>query len=126
MRPRKPALFILGHDEAGMLRCARMQVPLRSSDLEIFDQVNDEQLPTGQYSGDACAGELVVPINAFSLNHTVFVKLERRGWFFDEAGWLELPAAVDSEPVDAETFAAEQPWVLTEKIDKIAALEQTS
>ena len=29
MRPRKPALFILGHDEAVGLRCARMQVPIR-------------------------------------------------------------------------------------------------
>ena len=115
MRPSKLALFILGHDEGGGLRCARIQIPLCSSDVEIFDQVNDEQLATGQYSGDACAGELVVPINAFSPNHAVFVKLERRGWFFDEAGWLELPAAVHSEPVAAEAFAAE-------KIDNVVTL----
>jgi LmbE family N-acetylglucosaminyl deacetylase len=126
MRPRKPALFILGHDEAGMLRCARMRVPLRSSRVEIFNQFNDEQLAAGHYCGDAYVGELVFPIDAFSANHALFVKLERRGWFFDEAGWLELPAAVDPETVAAEAFAAEQPWVPAEKIDNVMALQQTS
>ena len=126
MRSRRPALFILGRDEAGTLRCARMQVPLRSSRVGIFNQFNNEQVAAGQYSGNAFAGELVFPIDAFSANHALFVKLERRGWFFDEAGWLELPAAVHSEPIVAEAFAAEQPGVPSEKIGNVMALQQTS
>ena len=125
VRPRKPALFILGHDEAVGLRCARMQVPHRSLRVEIFDQVNDQQLAAGHYSGDAFTGDLVVPIDAFSPNHALFVKLKRRGWFFDQAGWLELPpAVVHSEPVAAEAFVTEQsPWVPAEKIDNVVALQ---
>lgn len=126
MRPSEPALFILGHDEAGALRCARMRLPVRSSDVEMFDWVTEERLDAARYRGDAFAGELVVPIDAFSPNHSLFVKLERRGWFFDEAGWLELPAAVHSEPVATEALAAEQPWGPEEKIDNTVALQETS
>ena len=122
MCPRKPALFILGHDEVGALRCARMQVPLRSSRVEIFDQANDEQFAVGRYSGDAFAGELAIPVGIFSPVHALFVKLERRGWFFDEAGWLELPAAVHPEPLPGEAFTAEQPWVPADKIENVVAL----
>ena len=88
----------------------------------MFDWATDARLDAASYRGNAFAGELVAPIDAFSPNHALFVKLERRGWFFDEAGWLELPAAVHSEPVAAETFAAEQPWVLAEKIDNLVPL----
>lgn len=122
MCPRKPALFILGHDEVGALRCARMQVPLRSSRVEIFDQANDEQFAVGRYSGDAFAGELAIPVGIFSPVHALFVKLERRGWFFDEAGWLELPAAVHPGPLPGEAFTAEQPWVPADKIENVVAL----
>jgi len=122
MCPRKPALFILGHDEVGALRCARMQVPLRSSRVEIFDQANDEQFAVGRYSGDAFAGELAIPVGIFSPVHALFVKLERRGWFFDEAGWLELPAAVHPEPLPGEAFTAERPWVPADKIENVVAL----
>jgi hypothetical protein len=100
-----------------------MQVPLRSSRVEIFNQFTAEHLATGQYSGNAFSGKLVLSIDAFSANHALFVKLDRRGWFFDEAGWLELPAAVHSELVVADACTAEQPWVPGEKIDNVVALE---
>jgi LmbE family N-acetylglucosaminyl deacetylase len=123
MRPTEPTLVVLGHDEIGALRCARMRLLVRSSDVQMFDWVTDERLGAARYSGDAFAGELVVPIDVFSPNHSLFVKLERRGWFFDEAGWLELPAVVHSEPVAAEAFAGEQPWLPAEKIDNVGALQ---
>lgn len=122
MRPAEPTLFVLGHDEAGALRCTRMQVPLRSSRVEIFNQFNDEHLPTGQYSGNAFAGKLVFPIDAFSANHALFVKLERRGWFFDEAGWLELPSAEHSEPLTAEVASVEPGFVPAPNIDNFVPL----
>lgn len=117
MRPRKPSLFILGRDEAGALRCARMRLPVRPSEVEMFDCVTEERLDAARYRGHASAGELVVPINAFSPNHALFVKLERRGWFFDEAGWLELPPAEHSEPLAAEVGSAEHAYVAVPKID---------
>jgi LmbE family N-acetylglucosaminyl deacetylase len=126
MRPRKPSLFILGRDEAGALRCVRMRLPIRSSHVEMFDCVTDQRLGAGSYHRNALAGELAIPVDIFSPVHALFIKLERRGWFFDEAGWLELPAAVHPGPVVAEAFAAEQPWVPAEKIDNVVSLQQTS
>ena len=99
MRPRQPALFILGHDEIGRLRCARMRLPVRSSNIEMFDCVTAERLNVARYRGDASAGTLAIPSDMFSPNDALFVKLERRGWFFDEAGWLELPSTMCAEPV---------------------------
>jgi LmbE family N-acetylglucosaminyl deacetylase len=99
MGTAQPALFVLGHDQAGALRCLEMQLPVRSSRVEAFDCVTDHPLCTARYRGHAFAGELAVPIDIFSPTDPVFVKLERRSWFFDEAGWMEVPATVRSEPV---------------------------
>src|SRR5207248_2584183 len=87
MLPKQPALFILGHDKAGALRCARMQVPVRSSCVEMFDCVTDERLNAGRYHGDAFSGELAIPVDNFSPVDTLFAKLERRSWFCHESGW---------------------------------------
>jgi LmbE family N-acetylglucosaminyl deacetylase len=111
MLPKQPMLFILGHDEAGTLRCARMQVPVRSSCVEMFDCVTDERLDAGRYHGDAFLGEVAIPIDIFSPADTLFVKLERRSWFFDEAGWLELPPAEHFEPLGAEVSSADYAYV---------------
>ena len=99
MRPTKPALFILGHDEIGTLRCVRMRLPVLSSNIEMFDCVTQKRLNTARYGGDVSAGTLAIPLDMFSPNDALFVKLERRGWFFDEAGWLELPPAAGAEPI---------------------------
>jgi LmbE family N-acetylglucosaminyl deacetylase len=122
MCPREPALFVLGHDEAGALRCARTRVPVRSSRVEMFDCVTDERLDAARYRGDAFAGELAIPVDIFSPARALFVKLERRSWFFDEAGWLELPPAVDSEPLAAEASAAEYACAPAQKIDNLVPL----
>ena len=111
MVPKQPTLFILGHDEAGALRCARMQVPVRSSCVEMFDCITDERLDVGRYHGDAFSGELAIPVDIFSPVDTLFVKLERRSWFFDEAGWLELPPAERSEPLATEVSSADYAYV---------------
>jgi LmbE family N-acetylglucosaminyl deacetylase len=92
-RPAEPALFVLGHDDAGGLRCARMRVPARSSRVEMLDCTTLESVAVARYRGSAFAGELAIPIDSFSSTDGLFVKLERRAWFFDEAGWLEVPPA---------------------------------
>jgi LmbE family N-acetylglucosaminyl deacetylase len=98
MRTAQPTLFVLGHDKAGAFCSLRMQLPARSCRVEVFDCVTDQRLCTARYRGHAFAGEFTVAIDTFSPRAPLFVKLERRSWFFDEAGWLEVPATVGPEP----------------------------
>ncbi len=100
MRTAEPALFVLGHDEAGGLRCVTMRVPARSSRAEMLDSGTLDPMAVARYRGNAFTGELAIPIDIFSSAHALFVKLERRSWFFDEAGWLEVPS-VRSEQIVA-------------------------
>ena len=76
-----------------------MRLPVLSSNIEMFDCVTQKRLNAARYGGDASAGTLAIPLDMFSPNDALFVKLERRGWFFDEAGWLELPPAAGAEPI---------------------------
>src|SRR5262249_17563737 len=90
-------LFVLGHDVDGALRCVHMRVPLHSSATEIFGCHTNERFDVAQYRGNTFSGEFAIPVDIFSPAHALFVKLVRRSWFFDEAGWLE------SAPIVAET-----------------------
>jgi LmbE family N-acetylglucosaminyl deacetylase len=93
MRISEPKLFVLGSDEGGALHCLTMQVPARSSRVEMLDSASRGQALVAQYCGNAFSGQLIIPVSSFSSVHRIFVKLERRSWFFDEAGWLEIPPA---------------------------------
>ena len=74
-----------------------MRLPARSSRVEMLDSVSLDPVARAQYWGNAFAGQLTVPLSIFSSASAVFIKLERRSWFFDEAGWLEIQPA-KSEP----------------------------
>ena len=93
MRMAEPALFVLGRSEAGALRCATMRVPARSAGVEMLDSASLDDVAVAQYCGNAFAGQITIPVSVFSSASTIFVKIERRSWFFDEAGWLEIPPA---------------------------------
>jgi len=107
MRMSEPTLFVLGHNEAGVLRCVAMRVPVRSSRVEILDPAYLSQVAVAQYRGDAFTGQLNVPLSGFSAARALFVKLERRSWFFDEAGWLEIPPARSAQIAEPETGRVE-------------------
>ncbi len=98
MRMSEPALFVFGRDKADALRCVKLRVPARSSRIKVLDSAALDCIAEAQYSGNALAGELTIPISIFSSASAIFVKLERRSWFFDEAGWLEIPLA-ESQPI---------------------------
>ncbi len=100
IRAKEPDLFVLGRDPTGALRCVRMH-PVRSSSIRMFDYVTNQRLGLARYRGTAFAGELTIPIDIFSSAHALFVKLERRLLFFDEAGWLEIPRANCPKPAPA-------------------------
>ena len=90
--PRKPVLIILGYAEDSSLRCVKMDIPMRTSSVRVRDNATHRTVAQGRYRGGALAGDLEIPISVFSSNHPLYIKFERRGWFFDEAGWLELSA----------------------------------
>ena len=56
-------------------------------------------MAVARYRGNAFTGELAIPIDIFSSGHAIFVKLKRRSWFFDEAGWLEVPSTRSEQTV---------------------------
>jgi len=99
VRPAKPALFVLGHGAAGGLQCVNIRLPVRSSDIEISDSATKRRLGSARYYGNAFAGELTIRIDTFSPAHALFLKLERRSWFFDEAGWIEIPPTLSREQI---------------------------
>jgi LmbE family N-acetylglucosaminyl deacetylase len=88
-----PLLFLFGHDTAKTLRCITMLVPVRSGRIEMRAVGSEQRIGAAQYRRNGFGGVLTIPIDIFSPAHALFVKLERRSWFFDEAGWLEIPAA---------------------------------
>ena len=93
----KPRLFVLGYDRSGALTCVSIRLPSRPT--RILSCVAGRQLGTMRYRGNAFAGEASIPIDRFSHVHPLFVKLERRGWFFDEGGWLEVPAVAPPQRI---------------------------
>ncbi|HZR04971.1 MAG TPA: PIG-L family deacetylase [Candidatus Udaeobacter sp.] len=86
-----PTLFILGREEGGRICCLRMSIPRRSSTVAVFDCRRGEPVCLAQYRGVRFAGEFTVPLQMFSPESLLFVKLERRLLFFDETGWFEVP-----------------------------------
>jgi LmbE family N-acetylglucosaminyl deacetylase len=98
MRMSEPALFVFGRDKAGALRCVTMRVPARSSRINVLDSASLDSVAEGQYCGNALAGQLTIPVSIFSSASVIFVKLERLSWFFDEAGWLQIPPT-ESQPI---------------------------
>jgi LmbE family N-acetylglucosaminyl deacetylase len=105
IRTRDPALFVLGRDSEGAPCCLKTRLPVRSCNIEMSEYFSDQHRATARYHGNAFAGEFTIPINIFSPAGKVFVKVERRSLFFDEAGWLEIPAIVHSRPAASLTPA---------------------
>jgi hypothetical protein len=101
------ALFVLGRDEAGARLCGKVQIPVRPAHVELNDCISLEPIGRAQYCGNAFTGELTIPATIFSSTHSLFVKLERRSWFFDEAGWVEV-SAVRPEQIVAGRVLVEE------------------
>ena len=90
LRSKSPQFLICGHGKQGGVLGASLKLPARSSPVELFGCRATAGLGVGQYRGDRFEGELIVPIDMFSSADSLFIKLERRRWFFDEAGWTAV------------------------------------
>ena len=105
IRAAEPTLYLLSRDVEEALRCLSVQLPVRSCRIELRDAATERRVGVARYRGNAFAGELTIPIDIFSSAPALFVKLERRSWFFDEAGWLEIPAAIHPRQIISSNIA---------------------
>lgn len=111
IRLAEPTVFILGHSVTGTLQCVNISLPARSSQLGMFDCRSGRRLALAGYRGNGFSGELTVPLETFSAEHPLFVKVERRRWFFDEAGWVEVPGAARLDKIGGQSGTIVAPSV---------------
>jgi LmbE family N-acetylglucosaminyl deacetylase len=90
LRAEGTPLYLLGHDAFGNLRRLRTTLPGRDSKIDLIDCATGAIACVGRYQGDAFSAEILLPTHGFAASRAVFVKLDRRVWFFDEAGWIEI------------------------------------
>lgn len=106
IRRGEMALFLCSRDKAGALRCLKAGLPIRAGTFVMLDCASGQRRLVAHYRGDSFTGEFMIPLDLFSPVHAVFVKLERRSLFFDEAGWLEVPPPVRSRQMELRKGAA--------------------
>ena len=87
------SLYLLGHEGGTELRRLRTVLPARSARIDLIDCVSGEIAGVGRYHGDAFRGEILLPLHGLDPNRSLFLKLDRRVWFFDEVGWMSIAAS---------------------------------
>ena len=110
LRTEGTPLYLLGHDIFGGLRRLRTTLPGRSSKIDLIDCATGAIACVGRYQGDAFSAEILLPMHGFAAGRAVFVKLDRRVWFFDEAGWIEIA------PLVAQVAARRPPEIATREL----------
>jgi LmbE family N-acetylglucosaminyl deacetylase len=91
--PGDDAVFVVGVNRSGRVRSWRAGIPARSGPVLVSDGSGGEVVGCAHFEGDAFTGRLIFSADLFSERERLFVKLHRPGWFFDEAGWIEIAAA---------------------------------
>ena len=94
LRAEGTSLYLLGHDAFGDLRRLRATLPGHSTKIDLIDCATGAIVCVGRYQGDAFSAEILLPMHGFAASRAVFVKLDRRVWFFDEAGWIEIASLI--------------------------------
>ena len=90
-RMQRGKFFILGRDPLGRRRACQIRLPGCSADVEMLDCATNHSIGVARYRGHPFAGEFALPLHLFSPIHDLFIKVDRRSWSFDEAGWIEIP-----------------------------------
>jgi hypothetical protein len=73
----------------------------------MLDCATNRSVGIARYRGHPFAGELTLPLHLFSPIHDLFIKVDRRSWFFDEAGWIEIPSVPSLTKVAMSMISAE-------------------
>ena len=90
-RMQRSRFFVLGRDSLGRRRACQVRLPGCSADVAMLDCATNHSIGIARYRGHPFAGEFALPLHLFSPIHDLFIKVDRRSWFFDEAGWIEIP-----------------------------------
>jgi LmbE family N-acetylglucosaminyl deacetylase len=106
-RMQRSKVFILGRDALGQKRACHIRLPGCSADLEMLDCATNHSIGIARYRGHPFAGEFTLPLHLFSPIHDLFIKVNRRSWFFDEAGWIEIPSVRSPTKVAPSMISAE-------------------
>jgi LmbE family N-acetylglucosaminyl deacetylase len=106
-RMQRNKFFILGRDSLGRTRACQIRLPSRSANLEVLDCATNRSIGIARYRGHRFAGEFTLPLHLFSPIHDLFIKVDRRSWFFDEAGWIEIPRVPSLANVALPMISAE-------------------
>ena len=107
LRIHRTKFLILGRDSLGRTRACRIRLPGCSADLEMLDCATNQSVGIGRYRGHPFAGEFTLPLRLFSPVHDLFIKVDRRSWFFDEAGWIEIPSVPNLSKVSLSMISTE-------------------
>jgi hypothetical protein len=73
----------------------------------MLDCTTNCSVGIGRYRGHPLAGKFTLPLHLFSPVHDLFIKVDRRSWFFDEAGWIEIPTVPNLTKVSLSMISAE-------------------
>jgi LmbE family N-acetylglucosaminyl deacetylase len=106
-RMQRNKFFILGRDLLGQTRACQIRLPSCSADLEMLDCARNHSIGIAHYRGHPFAGKFTLPLHLFSPLHDLFIKVDRRSWFFDEAGWIEIPSVPSLTKVALSMISAE-------------------
>ena len=106
-RMQRSKFFILGRDSLGRTRTCQIRLPSRSADLDVLDCATNRTIGIARYRGHPFAGEFTLPLGLFSPIHDLFIKVDRRSWFFDEAGWIEIPSVPNPASIALSMISAE-------------------
>jgi LmbE family N-acetylglucosaminyl deacetylase len=91
LRAEATSLYLVGRDFGGLVRRFRAALPARTARVSLVDCISGEVTAHGSYRGDAFRAEMSFPLTNLATRQPLYLKLDRRGWFFDEAGWVEVP-----------------------------------
>ena len=91
LRAETASLYLVGRDLFGDVTRLRATLPGRTNRISLLDCASGDVAAIGSYRGDAFRAEISLPLPSLATSAPLYVKLDRRIWFFDEAGWVEVP-----------------------------------
>ena len=106
--PGRANLLFFGREPAGRQLCARIPVENSADTSEMFDCATGASICRVQTDGNLLSGlNIAIPRSVFSSDDALYLKLERRRIFFDEAGWIELAAQMEAVPAASDDIHGE-------------------
>jgi LmbE family N-acetylglucosaminyl deacetylase len=108
LRPSEPKLLMFGYDLSHCLKSTFASMLNPFGQIELLNWSDGDVVAILRSHGKLSTGlQITIPSGIFSADHPIYLKLERRRIFFDESGWIEIPAKTRVVPVPAVDWADE-------------------